>query len=72
MRSRTNWSEDKENGLYIPANLPGGILKKLCFRGNTAEKEENWAVGIVDKHVIHLIIVIQQSAFHLADFLIAF
>lgn len=46
--SRTKRTKDKKNnnnkitktGFYLPPNLLGCILKKLSFRGNTAEKED--------------------------------
>lgn len=44
---------DKENDFYIPASLSRSILKKLCFRGNTAEKEDEY-VGIVETYYSYL------------------
>lgn len=46
--TRTKRTKDKKNnnnkitktGFYLPPNLLGCILKKLSFRGNTAEKED--------------------------------
>lgn len=42
----SEWPEQgHRRGVYIPSNLPGCILKKLCLRGNTAGKEEKWHVA---------------------------